>query len=70
VCGDYRPETGGRQMMTLEDLAREVEMMRSLQRKYFKTRDTTTLRECKDRERRVDAAVEEILHPNQQKEMF
>jgi hypothetical protein len=57
-------------MMTLEDLAREVEMMRSLQRKYFKTRDTTTLRECKDRERRVDAAVEEILHPNQQKEMF
>ncbi len=56
--------------MTIEELAREVKAMRQKQQEYFRTRDTTTLKECKDRERRVDAAVKEVLQPDQQKEMF
>ncbi len=35
-----------------------VRRMRKCQKDYFKTRDTTVLRESKDLERRVDAALE------------
>lgn len=35
-----------------------VRRMRAKQKEYFKTRDTTILRESKDLERHVDQAVE------------
>lgn len=35
-----------------------VKRMRDRQKEYFRTRDTTVLRESKDLERRVDAALE------------
>ena len=35
-----------------------VAKMRQKQKDYFKTRDSTVLRECKDWERRVDQALE------------
>lgn len=46
--------------MTTEDLAAIVRQMRKLQRDYFRTRDQGTLRESKDMERRVDAALEHL----------
>jgi hypothetical protein len=45
--------------MTLGELAALVGRCRAKQKEYFRTRDATVLRECKDLERRVDAAVEE-----------
>lgn len=40
------------------EFAALVARMRAKQREYFKTRDGTVLRESKDLERRVDAAIE------------
>lgn len=35
----------------------------ALQREYFRTRSTEKLRECKNAERRLAEAAEEILNP-------
>lgn len=40
-----------------------VRRMRAAQIEYFKTRDQTTLRDCKQLERQVDAAVARKDHP-------
>jgi hypothetical protein len=45
--------------MTEPDLRDLVRRMRAKQKEYFRTRDTTVLRESKDLERRVDDALEE-----------
>jgi hypothetical protein len=47
--------------MTLEELARLVAEMRRAQRSYFRNRSTAKLEESKRLERRLDAAVEEVL---------
>ena len=41
-----------------DDFRALVRRMRELQVKYFRTRDATAIRECRDLERRVDAALE------------
>lgn len=49
--------------MTVEELAKLVVQMRKAQTRYFNTRDRTHLNESKDLERRVDAALAFVLHP-------
>jgi hypothetical protein len=56
--------------MVSDDFVQLVKRMRELQAKYFKDRDPTTLRECKDLERRVDAAVKEITRGPKQPGLF
>jgi hypothetical protein len=52
--------------MTLQDLARLAEAVRGLQKRYFADRgNRTLLAECKDLERRLDRAVDEVLNPPQ-----
>ena len=50
-------------MLTLKELAGLVEAMRKRQSEYFRTRNHTVLNECRNLERHVDEAVQEILHP-------
>jgi len=47
----------------LTDLARLVRRLRERQQAYFRSRHPTVLAECRDLERRVDAAVAAILSP-------
>lgn len=47
--------------MNAKDLARLVERMRQAQKEYFKTRSSAVLEQSKYLEKRVDAAVEELL---------
>lgn len=46
---------------TMRDLAELVRSMRAAQKKYFATRNPSVLEESKSWERRVDAAVREVL---------
>lgn len=57
--------------MELHDFAALVGRMRAKQAEYFRTRDRIALQESKDLERRVDAAVNEILgKADRQPELF
>jgi hypothetical protein len=49
--------------MTTEDLARLVLKCRNALRRYFKDRSPQLLNEARDWERRLDAAVKEVLTP-------
>jgi len=49
--------------MTLTELARLVKTMRDVQDRYFRTRQPSLLHVARDMERRVDAAVKNVLHP-------
>jgi len=49
--------------MTIEQLARQTLSVLALQREYFDTRSSQKLAECRDAERRLKSACEEILHP-------
>ena len=51
--------------LTLEDFVQMVKAMRANQRLYFKERSPTVLQSCKQLEREVDAAVHDILNPQQ-----
>ncbi len=50
--------------MTLEELAKLGRSMRDAQRKYFRDRSPQNLNVSKDWERRLDAAVAEVLDDN------
>lgn len=56
-------------MLTLERFARLVKQMRAAQSKYFRTKDAAALRESRNYEAHVDAAVKEI-EASQQKTLF
>lgn len=51
--------------MTREELARLVASMRAKQSEYFRDRNPSLLNVCRDLERRVDRAIDEILNPPQ-----
>lgn len=51
--------------MTAEQLARETLAVLDLQQSYFKTRNTNTLHESKDAERRLREKCRAILSPRQ-----
>jgi hypothetical protein len=52
--------------MTVQELARLAEATRDLQKRYFADRyNRTLIAECKDMEKRLDRAVDEVLHPPQ-----
>jgi hypothetical protein len=48
-------------MTELREFARLVRNLRNMQQRYFRSREQTDLRICKDLERRVDEKVAEIL---------
>jgi len=48
-------------MIDMKSFVWMVKRMRALQRRYFQTRDSKLLNECRDEERRVDAAIAAIL---------
>lgn len=52
--------------MTAKELATIVQIMRTAQRNYFRTRSTDTLDDCKTYERQVDLAVAAILRTKDQ----
>jgi hypothetical protein len=47
--------------MNIKELAKKVQKMRSLQKKYFDTRSKSVLGDSKARERELDLLVEKIL---------
>lgn len=49
--------------MNTQDLARMVLKTLALQKEYFRTRSASKLSECKDAERRLERACDEILNP-------
>ncbi len=49
--------------MTTEELARLAKQVRDAQKRYFRTRTPSDLRESKDHERRLDAAITAVLDP-------
>lgn len=49
--------------MTLQELAKLASSVRDAQRRYFRDRSPQNLNMSKDWERRLDAAVQEILEP-------
>ncbi len=55
--------------MTVEDLARLVNEMRSAQREYLRTRSNLAFKKAEGLEARVDKAVREVL-TNKQRELF
>lgn len=50
-------------MISLRELAELVRAVRAAQRHYFRVRSPEALEESKRLERRLDGAVEEVLHP-------
>lgn len=50
-------------MTPLVELALMVKRMRDCQKEYFRTRQGNLLAICRDWEKRIDKAVEEILNP-------
>lgn len=48
--------------MTLTELAKLAKGMREAQRRYFRDRSPQNLNYSKDWERKLDAAIEEVLH--------
>jgi hypothetical protein len=50
--------------VTIEQLAKLGHEMRERQKSYFRTKNSITLAECKELEKRFDAAVELILKPD------
>lgn len=52
--------------MTSKELAAIVQIMRTAQRNYFRTRNTDVLEDCKTYERQVDLAVAAILRTEEQ----
>ena len=47
--------------MNAKELAKKVQEMRSLQRKYFATQKKTILGESKSKEKEIDVLIEKIL---------
>ena len=43
--------------MTHEEFVKKVKQMREMQQKYFRTRDSSVLRDCKQLERQVDIEI-------------
>ena len=48
----------------MDECMRLVKEMRRLQKLYFKTRSSETLRECKELEKAVDDAIWKAEHPS------
>lgn len=60
-------------MKKLKDFIDDVRLMRQYQKEYFRTRDTKTLLNAKDKERSVDAYLKnfELEHqPKRNPELF
>jgi hypothetical protein len=56
--------------MNINELAKEVSIMRALQRQYFKTRDPETLAQSKAQEKKVDVMVSQIMSESEQTSLF
>lgn len=55
-------------MVTVTKLAREVKLLRQLQKKYFATKSPYLLTHAKHQEQRVDKLIDEIALPNEPKQ--
>lgn len=51
--------------MTAQELARQVLKVLDLQQRYFSAKTNTLLAECRDAERRLRQACEQIINPPQ-----
>lgn len=50
-------------MKDLMEFAKNVQLMRKLQKEYFKTRDQSILQQSKNTEKMIDNDLKEILEP-------
>jgi hypothetical protein len=57
-------------MVTVSELAKEIQVMRALQKNYFATRNKSVLQESKEQEKKVDRLISEVLFQSKQLDLL
>ena len=63
-------KTTTEKLIEAESIMKEIRVMRSLQKEYFKERSTDVLQRSKIQEKKVDLMIEEYYAPQQQGKLF